>query len=287
MPAQKLQIVLQSNIAEKYCLGVAKLQKKNKTELKELATRWRIGTVWGFKFLKLLNEKPAYIHTTCRIAIDLRKAQVQLLLQSTVFPQTPVPTATIADILQLQQMQRFDLMAIATQILEERKTGTCMIIADVCLVDGSKQENATEYASLPLTLFFKVAAELAAFKNRVGMIPLLFMCLHGGSKDGKVSVATLKHQPWWQEANGHKSLAMAAEAVKWCGENFALQDVAALPIYTAVPAVDYISPMATLTACQVVDPMCATSVTLLGDATEHLDQFNHVHVTPPAKEAHI
>ena len=31
---QKLQIVLQSKIAEQYCLGVAKLQKKDKIELK-------------------------------------------------------------------------------------------------------------------------------------------------------------------------------------------------------------------------------------------------------------
>ena len=41
---QKLQIVLQSKIAEQYCLGVAKLLKKDKTELKTIADRWKIGT---------------------------------------------------------------------------------------------------------------------------------------------------------------------------------------------------------------------------------------------------
>ena len=35
------------------------------------------------KSLPLLNDKTAYIHTPCRIAIDLRKAKVQALLQST------------------------------------------------------------------------------------------------------------------------------------------------------------------------------------------------------------
>ena len=35
--------------------------------------------------------------------IDLRKSKVQALLQSTSFPQTPVPTVTIADVLQLNQ----------------------------------------------------------------------------------------------------------------------------------------------------------------------------------------
>ena len=111
-------------------------------------------------------------------------------------------------------MQRFDLMAIADTIIEERKSGTGMNIADVRLVDGSKQETATEYASLPLTLFFKDAAERTTFKKCVGKTPLLFMCLLGSSKDGKVSVATIKTQSWWQEAAGSRSLAMAAEAAE-------------------------------------------------------------------------
>ena len=45
--------------------------------------------------------------------------------------------------------------------------------------------------------------------------------------------------------------------------------------------------MATLTACHLVDPMCATPASLLGDATEHLYQLNHVYVTLPTKEASI
>ena len=193
---QKVQIVLQSKVAEQYCLGVAKIQKKDEAELKKVQDRWQTGTTWRFKVITLLNEKPAYVHTSCRITIDLRKSQAQALLQSTSFPQTPVPTVTIADVLQLTQMQRFDLMAIAAKILDERKTGTGMNIADVRLVDGSKDNDSktTEYASLPLTLFFKDAAELTSFKQHFGKTPLLFMCLTGGIKDGKVSVAQIKNQ---------------------------------------------------------------------------------------------
>ena len=157
VPTQKVQIVLQSKQAEQYCLGVAKLQRKDKSELKKIADRWQTGTTWRFKAITLLNDKPAYIHTPCRIAIDLRKSQAQALLQSTVFPQAPVPTVTIADVLQLEQMQRFDLMAIAAKIIDVRTSGTGMHIADVRLVDGSKQTDSTttEYASLPLTFFFQ------------------------------------------------------------------------------------------------------------------------------------
>ena len=288
-PTQKVQIILQSKIPEQYCLGVAKLQKKDKTELKAIADRWQVGTTWRLKALKLHNDKPAYIHTTCRVAVDLRKAQAQALLQSTSFPQTPVPTVTIADVLQLKQMQRFDLMAIPATIIDERKSGAGMNIADIRLVDGSKRSdsNTTEYASLPLTLFFKDATELTTFKKCVGKTPLLFMCLHGNFKDGKVSVATLKDQFWWQEAAGPRSLAMAEEAATMCGNSAALRDVAALPTFTATPAADYTTPMATLTACQLVDPTSTTPASLLGDATEHLYQLNHVYVTLPSKDAAI
>ena len=184
------------------------------------------------------------IHTSCRIAIDLRKSQAQALLQSTSFPQTPVPTVTIADVLQLTQMQHFDLMAIVAKVLDERSSRAGMNIADVRLVDGSKENdsNTTEYASLPLTLFFKDATELASFKEYVGKTPLLFMCLTGSSKDGKVSVATLKDQSWMQVAVGLKADVMAEEAARMCGDDAALRDVAALPTFTAAAAVDYTTP---------------------------------------------
>ena len=289
VPTQKVQIVLQSKQAEQYCLGIARLQKKDEIELKKVRERWQIGSTWRFKAITLLNDKPAYIHTSCRIAIDLRKSQAQALLQSTSFPQTPVPTVTIADVLQLTQLQHFDLMAIVAKVLDERSSRAGMNIADVRLVDGSKDSdsNTTEYASLPLTLFFKDAAELAAFKEYVGETPLLFMCLTGSSKDGKVSVATVKDQFWRQVAVGPKAVVMAEEAARMCGDDAALRDVAALPTFTAAAAVDYTNPMATLTACHLVDPMCATPASLLGDATEHLYQLNHVYVPLPTKEASV
>ena len=127
-------------------------------------------------------------------------------------------------------MQRFDLMAITAKILEVRTSGTGMHIADVRLVDGSKQTDSTttEYASLPLTLFFKDAAEWLFFKQCIGTKPLLFMCLAGNRKDGQVQVTTIKNHSWWQEAAGPKCLAMAEEASKTCGDDADLKDVATL-----------------------------------------------------------
>ena len=233
------------------------------------------------------SEKPAFLHTSCRIAIDLRKSQAEAVLQSTDFPPAPVPTVTIADILQLKQMQRFDLMAIPAKIIDERQSGTGMRIADVRLVDGSKKTHtdSTEhaYASLPLTLFFKSAAELEAFKNNIGRTPMLFMSLSGSRKQDQVEVTTIKDQSWWQPAAGTKCAAMAESAAMLCGDDADLADIATLRAFQATAAVDYTDPMATLTACRLVDPTCTTPSSILGSATEHLYQLNHVYVVPPSK----
>ena len=164
-----------------------------------------------------------------------------------------------------------------------------MNIADLRLMDGSKENDSatTEYASLPLTLFFKTATEFDAFKKHVGKTPLLFMCLTGSNKDGKVNVGTLKDQSWRQEPVGPEAVAMTEEAAKLCGDDAALKDVAALQTFTPATAVDFCNPMATLTACHLVDPTEHHATSLLGEATEHLYQLNHVYVTRPSKEASI
>ena len=50
---QKVQIVLQSKQAEQYCLGVARLQKKDEKELKKVRDRWQIGTTWRLSLIHI------------------------------------------------------------------------------------------------------------------------------------------------------------------------------------------------------------------------------------------
>ena len=105
-------------------------------------------------------------------------------------------------------------------------------------------------------------------------------------QDREVSVATTKNQFWWQEAVGSRALAMADDASRMCGDEATLKEVAALKTFNfnSDAAADYLSPMATLTVCQLVDPTCATLASLLGDASEQLYQLNHVYVAVPTKE---
>ena len=82
---------------------------------------------------------------------------------------------------------------------------------------------------------------------------------------------------------GPKSVTIAEEAPRMCGNDADLKDVATLQAFTATAVTDYTSPMATLTACQLVDPTCTNLSCILGAATEHLYQLNHVYVVLPSK----
>ena len=113
------------------------------------------------------------------------------------------------------------------------------------------------------------------------------MCLAGSRRAGEIHVTTIKNHSWWQEATGPKSLAMTEEAANMCDDGAELNFVATQQTYNAVSAADYINSMATLTACQLVDLTCMTPKSLVGDATQHLYQLNHVYVTVPTKEASI
>ena len=288
---QKLQVLLQSRIPEQYCLGVAKLQKQDKKELQQMHLRFAVGSTWKFASVKLLDEKTAYVHTACRVVFDLRKTKATAMLQSTSIPKAPSPPTTIADVLQLKQMQRFDLMAIPAAILDTRRSGAGMHIADVRLIDGSVDpRNAAPErvnAALPLTLFFKNAETFESFKQHVGRSPVLFMCLSGyiDKNDSQVKITTLKDMSWWEPASGAKCDTMRAQADALCDSTALLlltRDVALLKKFDPQDSADYVTVPATLSACSVLDQKRQRSA-LPEDATEHLYQLNHVYVPPPGK----
>ena len=284
---QKLQVLLQSHKAEEYCLGVAKLQKKDKKELQQMLKRFAVDTTWKFTAVKLTDDKSAYIHTACRITIDLRKTTATAMLQSASFPRTPCPTTTIADVLKLKQMQRFDIMAIPDAIIAERRSGAGQNIADVRLTDGSKdprdKSDAPANATIPMTLFFKSNEEFARFKECIGRTPLLFMCISGNlGTDKKVTVATMKDQSWWETASGTKCDMMKEQASVLCDASATRADVAQLPTFEPKQATDYTDVPATLSACSLLTSS-AKLEGLLGNDQEHLYQLNSLYVVPPSK----
>ena len=92
---------------------------------------------------------------------------------------------------------------------------------------------------------------------------------------------TLKDLSRWDRAISKKAEDLAALADELCSETTSRADVAQLPTFQPEQATDYNSVPATLSACSVLD--VGLQQELLGDATEHLYQLNHVYVVPPAK----
>ena len=284
---RKLAIILLSLDADQYCVGVAR-QAKSGTSLDELKLRFKPGTPWRFTKVTLLtNEKPQYLHTACRVAINLRSSHAAPLLQSMRFPTAPEPATTIAAILQLSDQQRFDLMAVPTEILEQRRSGAGQIIIDVRLADGSTLQGPhgtkpnESLATMPLTLFFQSCAQVDDFKQHVGCNPLLFMCLDGKVSRQGVEVRTVKDQFFWHKAAGAKCDEMKAKSLSSAAAEHQA-DVVTLPHFTPSESADYHSHSATLSVCSVLD-LKDNTVNLLEDAAEeHVYQLNHVYVPSPA-----
>jgi hypothetical protein len=279
---RKLVVILLSLDADQYCLGLARAAKSGES-LEALQARFATGTVWRFSNVTLnTSEKAQYLHTACRIAINLRSSRAARLLQSMRFPTAPEPATTIAAILQLKDQQRFDLMAVPTKILDQRRSGAGQIIIDVRLADGSTHPDSHSCATMPLTIFLSSTAQLDDFKQHVGCNPLLFMCLNGqvGQRPQGVEVRTIKEQFFWRVAAGARCDEMKAKNLaETAAEHQA--DVVVLPQFTPSIAAEYLSLPATLSACSILD-MKANAVDLLDEAAaEHIYQLNHVYVPSP------
>lgn len=107
--AQKLQVELLSTDPKLYCLGTARLLKKNEQELENVRKKFLVGTAWKFSKVALdKNEKACYMHTSVAAAIDLRKSTaVALLAGTTSFPSGPEPTQTVASVKKIRSAKRF------------------------------------------------------------------------------------------------------------------------------------------------------------------------------------
>ena len=281
---KKLQVILLSPNPAQYCLGVARIRKDQPQELQSLLEKYKKNTGWKFSKIKLLEEKACYIHTACRVTIDLRKSTSIAMLQSAHMPKAPDPACRIADILLLTQTQRFDLLAVPSEIMDERRNSlTNLPIADVRIKDTSGMDmDGSASSSLPITIFFTSNSDMDSFKQHVGKTALLFMCLQGHMGDGasQLQVKTIKDLFWWQVGVGPRAEEMTAQAQQICGMRTA--DVQTLTPFQGNTAADYITVPATLTVCRILDAMTSTTTRdLLGDATEHLYQLNLVYVQRP------
>ena len=255
------------------------MKNKDEKELKDLRKKFAPDTEWSFTKVRLDKaEKPQYIHTSCRIAIDFRASTTTALLQSSCFPKTPTPVTTIADILTLKKQQRFDVIAVPTALMEKRSARGGLVVADVRLADGSVGPKTETNKTMTLTLFFQTEASFSSFEKCADRTPLLFANLNAYVKNDAVEVATTKNPSCWTEATGQKSEDMKRQLL--FGTNAA--DVAVLPSFTPSEATDYRDLPATVSACNIMDSRASCAALREDDASEHVYQLNNVYVAQPS-----
>ena len=274
--ARKFEAILLSSDASQYCLGVVKQTKKGgPQEIDALKARFSEKTVWKFSKVKLVQEKQSYVHTSCRIVIDLRKTTSQALLQSPEYPRGPIPPTTVAQVTELRSMQRFDLIGVVAEITSERHSSVGPVM-EIRVLDGSKTENGT-IAAIMFPLFFRTSSDADNFKGNVGNTPVLFCGLQGKPEAGNVNVATVKDVFFWEKAPWSPLATRVKEIVGESIDN-GFSVIAAPPKFEPTERVDYINVPATFTVCGMLDkPDC-----LLGpDDEELLYQVNYVAVRAP------
>ena len=284
----KLQCILQCENPAEYCVGVAKLQNRDRGELQKLLeTVWKENSTWKLTEIALHKDKAAYIHTNVRVSVDLRRTKRTAVLQTVLkFPPAPEPAKTIADILQVTETLRFDLMVLIREIISERTSQQGLKIMDVRVIDDSRINE--EYATLPLTMFFRNASEADDFKKHAAeRTPVNLMCLQGTYKDSQLTVAPVKDQSWVQAAAGKRCEALVQQAEKLLTNELAVKDVAALNENPPSGQMDYNAEPATLMVASLLDPNGAFVKESLGEENQKVYQLNMVHWPPPTQDDSI
>ena len=80
---RKLVITLITKDASQYCIGVAKMTPRGGAkEMEELQKKWAVGTCWKLStIVPDKTEKQAYMSTSVKIAIELRKTESAMMEQ--------------------------------------------------------------------------------------------------------------------------------------------------------------------------------------------------------------
>ena len=190
---------------------------------------------------------------------------------------------TAAEVTGLRTMQRFDLVAIPSEILDERRVGTGQIVEDIRILDGSKTD-AGIAAAITFPLFFSSETMLTEFKGHVGKSALFFSGLQGNPEKGRanVKVTAVKGVFFWKPAPWSPLSSRGSDVVGESAQT-GVEVVVALPDYTACPA--------TLAACALLEKAESSSAMATQRCYIKLTTFSCrrlLHATPFSRTmAHV
>ena len=133
-------------------------------------------TAWKLSKVGLDSQhQDAFVHTSVRVVVDLKRTQCTPVLQSTPeetsLASAPTPQLTVADMMNIKSRRCFDVMAVVHSVSDTRTPAGHPPVASVHLVDGTQTSNS-KTAEAVVSVWGKDNIEFC--RSRKGQ-PLLFL----------------------------------------------------------------------------------------------------------------
>ena len=138
--AIRFTCILLGTNSEHYCEAIL---KGTASEVKTAVDKFLPLTAWKLSKLGLDGQQQdAYIHTSVRVVVDLKRTTCTPLLKSspeeTSLASAPAPLTTVADMMNIKSRRSFDVMAVVHSVSDTRTPVGHSPMANVHLVDGTQ-----------------------------------------------------------------------------------------------------------------------------------------------------
>jgi len=285
---------LVSEDSAQYCIG--KFERKGKkpdasADFGRATKKFKDQSIWKVSKVSLMNDKALYTGAPIKVVIDMNATGMQPALQSTVpMPGRAMPHEGLANLLGPPNNQRVDVLALIVSVERERSATTAhgkRQIVDVTSRDQSGDAGASE---CEFTIFLKDShaglAELAAFRNACSdgvPVALFNLAVTAGSAQQKSSLKPSLDDFMWETCRVGEKAAKLLEGASALKNRAAVQvtRVVSIPEFIPAEAADYLTPVATLTVCRLLQELLRGEREDSHDAT--LFQVNHLAFWSPAQ----
>ena len=140
-----------------YCHAEFKKTKSNDKTFQATVKKFTEQGIFAFEKVGLVDSvKAQYLTAPKREVINLATTTAQQALGSTATKTSavqPCPTGSVADKMELQQTQQFDLTALVKEVSALRPTTNARKVFDVCLIDGSEDLQSGKMRTMKTTPF--------------------------------------------------------------------------------------------------------------------------------------
>ena len=283
---RRMDAVLISADASWYCLGCVKANKQAPMSVDQAAQQFKVDTMWRLTHVNFTDDNKSYVNTPFKHVIDMGKSKMTAVLNSLyVMPKAPAPPATLAEILQITNSQRFDVTGVVVSTTQPKFVDTKQghrAVIDVTVVDQSLTA-AGKMASMTFPIFWvaqKSAEEphdMKTFQAAAEKHPMSFFGMYASSKVGQqIEIATSKVF-YWAVAAGVKAENLSAQMATLKG----MPEDATQRLNRAwepQDSKDYL-------ACPCTQATCALLDCMQGPNSKYVDgsvlQLNYIEVQPP------